>query len=317
MGFYIIRRLLYVIPIALGVTVVCFSLVYLGPSDPIQAVMPDEASAEDVARIRAAYGFDKPLPVQYGLWLVRALTGDFGVSLQSNRPVIGEILPALRNTFILAVFAALLSFSIAFCVGGLAAYRHGRWIDRFVTGVAVTGVSVPHYWVAIVLVIIFAVELNILPAVGMGPGGSREWAWTLTNMKHLILPVIALSLIPMGIITRTTRASVLEVLNQEFVETLRSKGLSNARILYHVIKNASPTVLAVTGLQFGNLLGGSILIETVFSWPGTGFLLNESIFRRDLPVLQGTILVLAMFFVVLNLLVDIVQTWLDPRIRRA
>ncbi|MCB1546510.1 MAG: ABC transporter permease [Hyphomicrobiaceae bacterium] len=316
MGYYIIRRLLYAIPIALGVSIICFSLVYLGPGDPIQAVMPDEASAEDVARIRAAYGFDRPLPVQYGLWLARALQGDFGVSLQSNRPVLAELVPALRNTFMLGIFAALLSFTIAFVAGGLAAYFHGRWLDRLVTAVSVTGVSVPNYWVAIVLVIIFSVELNMLPAMGMGPGGSRQWEWTYANMRHLILPVIALSLIPMGIIMRSTRAAVLEILHQEFVETLRSKGLSNLRILLHVVKNASPTVLAVTGLQFGHLLGGSILIETVFSWPGTGFLLNESIFRRDLPVLQGTILVLAMFFVVLNLLVDIFQTWLDPRIKR-
>ncbi|MBI1989810.1 MAG: ABC transporter permease [Betaproteobacteria bacterium] len=316
MVYYIIRRVLYAIPIALGVSIICFSLVYLGPGDPIQAVMPDEASEAETQRIRVAYGFDKPIPIQYLLWLSRAVQGDFGNSLQHNRPVIAELIPALQNTFRLAVFAATLSFLIAFVAGGIAAYRNGTWIDKSVTAFAITGVSVPHYWVAIILVIIFAVELGMLPAIGMGSGSSRDWAWDLDHMKALVMPVIALSMIPMGIIMRTTRASVLEVLSQDYVETLRSKGLSELNVLRHVIKNASPTVLAVTGLQFGHLLGGSILIETVFVWPGSGLLLNEAIFKRDVPILQGTVLVLAIFFVFVNLIVDIMQTWLDPRIKR-
>ena len=316
MVYYIIRRVLYAIPIALGVSIICFSLVYLGPGDPIQAVMPDEASEAETQRIRVAYGFDKPIPIQYLLWLNRAVQGDFGNSLQHNRPVIAELIPALQNTFRLAVFAATLSFVIAFVAGGIAAYRNGTWIDKSVTAFAITGVSVPHYWVAIILVIIFAVELGMLPAIGMGSGSSRDWAWDLDHVKALVMPVIALSMIPMGIIMRTTRASVLEVLSQDYVETLRSKGLSELNVLRHVIRNASPTVLAVTGLQFGHLLGGSILIETVFVWPGSGLLLNEAIFKRDVPILQGTILVLAIFFVFVNLIVDIMQTWLDPRIKR-
>lgn len=316
MANYILRRILYSIPIAIGVSIICFSLIYIGPSDPITAVMPDEASEADIQLIREAYGFDKPIPVQYGLWLLRAVQGDFGNSLQSNRPVLDELIPALQNTLRLAVFAAALSFLIALIAGSIAAYSQGTWVDKTVTSFAITGVSVPHYWVAIVLVIVFAVELGWLPAMGMGAGSSRDWVWDANHMKALILPVIALSLIPTGIITRTTRASVLEVLGQDYVETLRSKGLSEGAVLRHVLKNASPTVLAVTGLQFGHLLGGSILIETVFVWPGTGYLLNESIFKRDLPVLQGTILVLAMFFVFVNLAVDIMQTSLDPRIKR-
>ncbi|MBI2226667.1 MAG: ABC transporter permease [Betaproteobacteria bacterium] len=306
MVYYIIRRVLYAIPIALGVSIICFSLVYLGPGDPIQAVMPDEASEAETQRIRVAYGFDKPIPIQYLLWLSRAVQGDFGNSLQHNRPVIAELIPALQNTFRLAVFAATLSFLIAFVAGGIAAYRNGTWIDKSVTAFAIT----------IILVIIFAVELGMLPAIGMGSGSSRDWAWDLDHMKALVMPVIALSMIPMGIIMRTTRASVLEVLSQDYVETLRSKGLSELNVLRHVIKNASPTVLAVTGLQFGHLLGGSILIETVFVWPGSGLLLNEAIFKRDVPILQGTVLVLAIFFVFVNLIVDIMQTWLDPRIKR-
>jgi len=316
MAAYILRRLIYAIPIAFGVTVFCFSLIYIGPTDPIQAVVPDDASAEDVARVRAAYGFDKPIPVQYLMWLSRALAGDFGNSLQSNIPVVQELVPALTNTFRLALAATLLASVLAFALGSIAAYHHGRWLDRAVTALAVAGVSVPHFWLAIVMVILFAVELNWLPAMGAGPGGSVEWRADWAHLRHMVMPVIALSVIPMATIMRTTRGAVLEVLGQEFVQTLRAKGLAGRRVLWHVVKNAAPTVLAVTGLQVGQLLGGSILVETVFSWPGTGRLLNDAIFKRDLPTLQATILVLAMFFVVLNLLVDIVQTWVDPRIRR-
>ena len=166
------------------------------------------------------------------------------------------------------------------------------------------------------LVIIFSVELNVLPSFGMGPGGSTAWQWNAEHLKHLVLPVITLSVIPMGIITRTIRATVAEILNQEYVQTLHAKGLLNHQVLLHVVKNAAPTTLAIMGLQLGYLLGGSILVETVFQWPGTGSLLNSAIFERDLPLLQGTILVLAMFFVLLNLFVDIVQSMIDPRMVR-
>jgi peptide/nickel transport system permease protein len=175
---------------------------------------------------------------------------------------------------------------------------------------------VPHYWLGMVLVIIFSVELGWLPAVGAGPGGSSDWAWDWAHIRFMILPSVTLSVIPVGIISRTVRALVADILSQEFVSALRAKGLTDRGVFRHVVKNAAPTALAVMGLQLGYLLGGSILIETVFAWPGTGFLLGNAIFQRDLPLLQGTILVLAMFFVVLNLLVDIVQALLDPRIQR-
>src|SRR5262249_30429198 len=183
-----------------------------------------------------------------------------------------------------------------------------------VTTIAITGVSMPHYWLGMVLVIIFSVQLGWLPAVGAGPGG---WAWDWEHATHMILPAVTMSVIPMGLITRTVRALVGDLLSQEFVLALRAKGLSKARIFVHVAKTAAPTILAVLGLQLGYLFGGSILIETVFSWPGTGFLLNSAIFQRDLPLLQGTILVLALFFVLLNLLVDILQAAIDPRIKRS
>ena len=213
--------------------------------------------------------------------------------------------------------ASLIGFVLGLVLGGLAGAYRGTWIDRVATGFAVAGVSVPHYWLGMVLVIIFSVKLGWLPAMGAGPGGDSDWAWDWEHFQHLILPAVTLSVIPMGIITRTVRGVVAEILNQDFVNTLRGKGMLPRNVFVHVVKNAAPTALAVMGLQLGYLMGGSILVETVFSWPGTGFLLNSAIFQRDIPVLQGTILVLALFFVALNLIVDLVQTALDPRIKRA
>jgi peptide/nickel transport system permease protein len=185
-----------------------------------------------------------------------------------------------------------------------------------VTGIAVTGVSMPHYWLGMVLVIIFSVLLDWLPAMGAGATGSDSWTWDWEHVKYLVLPAVTLSFIPMGIVTRTVRAIVAEILNQEFVQALRAKGLNSLGVFKHVVKNAAPTALAVMGIQLGYLLGGSILVETVFAWPGTGFLLNTAIFQRDLPLLQGTILFLALFFVLLNLIVDVIQGLFDPRIKR-
>jgi peptide/nickel transport system permease protein len=181
----------------------------------------------------------------------------------------------------------------------------------------VLGVSVPHYWLGMVLVIIFSAQLGWLPPTGAGPGGSTNWRPDPEHLRYIILPALTMSVIPMGVISRTVRALVADILEQEFVQALRAKGLSEFGVFRHVVTNAAPTALAVMGLQLGYLLGGLILIETVFSWPGTGFLLNAAIFQRDLPLLQGTILVLAMFFVLLNLVVDVIQTALDPRIQRA
>lgn len=312
---YIVRRLLLGIPTLLGVTVIVFSLMHLAPGDPISAMLPPDAPQEVVQMIRQQMGFDKPLPVQYWLWLTRVAQGDLGRSITTRRPVIEDIRSALGNTFILAFAAACLGFTLGSALGSLAAFSRGRWLDKASSAAAITGVSLPHYWVAIMLIIIFSVELNWLPAMGMQGTGAESSGWG-EIARHMILPTIALSLIPMGVITRMVRASVLEILSQDFVLTLRAKGLWSRTVTRHVAKNAAPPVLTLMGLQFGYLLGGSVLVETVFSWPGSGYLLNLAIFQRDFPVLQGTILVLASFFVILNLVVDIAQSFVDPRIRR-
>ena len=313
---YLLRRLLYTLPIMVGVALVCFALVHLAPGDPLVSILPPDASVDLQNQLRTLYGFDRSLPEQFAGWVWRALQGDLGTSIASNRAVADEVLKAVGNTLRLAVLATLIGFFFGCLFGFVAGYFQNSWVDKAASILAVLGVSVPHYWLGMVLVIVFAVLLPWLPSSGAGPGSSADWVWTWEYIRHMVLPALTMSVIPMGIIARTVRALVADILAQEFVVGLRAKGLTDFGVFQHVVKNAAPTALAVMGLQLGYLLGGSILIETVFAWPGTGSLLNSAIFQRDLPLLQGTILVLAMFFVVLNLVVDVIQTLLDPRIAR-
>jgi peptide/nickel transport system permease protein len=313
---YLIRRVLYALPIALSVSFICFMLIHIAPGEPISAIVPPDAPPEVVAQVKTEYGLDKPLLVQFGYWLAHVAVGDLGQSLNTGRPVAAEIGAAIGNTLILALAAALPGFLIACAGGGVAAWYSRGLIDRAVTGLAVAAVSIPHYWLGIVLVVAFSVMLQWLPAMGAGPTGGAEWQLDWEHIRFLILPAIALAVIPAGIVARTVRGVVGEIIHQEFMVTLAAKGLRRRTIVLHVIKNAAPNVLAVLGLQFGHMVGGSILVETVFAWPGTGSLLNNAIFQRDIPVLQGTVLVLSIYFVTLNLIVDLLQTVLDPRIRR-
>ncbi|MCO4093923.1 MAG: ABC transporter permease [Acidovorax sp.] len=313
---FLLRRVLYTLPIMLGVALVCFALVHLSPGDPLVSILPPDASVELQRQLIELYGFNRSYPEQFASWVWRALQGDLGTSIASGRAVTDEVMRAVVNTLRLAVLATAIGFVLGCLFGFVAGYFQNSWLDKAASLTSVLGVSVPHYWLGMVLVIIFSSILMWLPPGGAGPGGSSEWSWDWEHVKHMILPAVTMSVIPMGIIARTVRALVADILAQEFIVGLRAKGLTDLGVFSHVVKNAAPTALAVMGLQLGYLLGGSILIETVFSWPGTGFLLNSAIFQRDLPLLQGTILVLAMFFVVLNLVVDVIQTLLDPRIAR-
>ena len=322
MARVILWRLLYAVPIALGVSIVCFSLVFLAPGDPLQTIMPPDATQAMIEVVKRAYGFDKPLPLQFLHWLWSVMHGDFGLSIATRRPVSLEVGDALSNTLVLAVLAVPLSFVVGAGLGIIAGCAPVNWfgklLDRVVTGAAVLGVSVPNYWLGLVLVILFAVEYAWLPAAGMGIGGSADFSiWRWSDLRFAVLPVITLSLVPVGIIARSTRAAVMEVRSQDFVTTLRAKGLSEAAIIRHIVKNAAPGMLAVMGLQFGYLMGGSILVEPVFTWPGSGALLGRAIINRDVPVLQGAILCLALIFVATNLAVDLIQVAIDPRVRRA
>jgi peptide/nickel transport system permease protein len=281
------------------------------------SVLPPDASENLKQQLMVLYGFDRPYIEQFFKWLVRTFQGDLGTSIRTNRPVGVEVAKAVSNTLMLAALATFIGFVLGTLFGFVAGYFRDTWVDKLASFISVIGVSVPHYWLGMVLVIIFAATLGWLPPTGAGPGGSEAWKWDWAHVRHMILPAITMSVIPMGIIARTVRALVAETLSQEFIAGLKAKGLSSFGVFRHVVKNAAPTALAVMGIQLGYLLGGSILIETVFSWPGTGLLLNDAIFQRDLPLLQGTILVLAMFFVVLNLAVDVMQTALDPRVERS
>lgn len=310
---YILRRLLYAIPITLAVTLVVFSLVHLAPGDAINSLVPDEASAELVAQIRHEYGLDKPLPIQYFYWLANAAYGNLGISLGTGRPVSVETMVAFKNTLILAVSAGLLSCILGFSLGIMSGIWRDHVVDHIISLFTLAGVSIPHYWLAIVLVILFAVNHLWLPPLGMG---ADNWQLDWEHIRHLILPTITMAAIPMSVIARTVRANVAEILDQEFITTLWAKGITRRRVFWHVVRNVLPGSLAVTGLQVGHMLGGSVLVETIFAWPGTGYLMATAIFQRDLPLLQGTMLVLSLSFVILNLLVDLLQSWADPRLRR-
>ena len=310
MWAYAVRRLVLAVPTLIGASLIVFAMVHLAPGDPISAIMPADASKAEIEAAKKAYGFDKPLPVQYLYWLGRVAQGDLGRSIATRRPVIDDVRDSLRNSLVLAVSSSGLAFGLGIALGLLAAFHQGRVLDKVSSAIAVVGVSVPHYWAGIILIIVFSVQLGWLPAMGSGEGGFGEY------LRHLALPTIALALIPLGVITRVVRSAALDVLAQEFVLALGAKGLWRRTVFHHVVKNAAPQILTVLGLQFGFQLGGSILVEAVFSWPGTGYLLNLAIFQRDIPVLQGVILVLSAFFVLLNLTVDVLQSLVDPRIAR-
>jgi len=312
MARVILSRLGALTVILLALSAIVFALEAMIPSDPVRAMVGASATKEAVAAKRHELGFDKPLPVQYLVWLGRVVQGDLGKSIATRRAVILDVRDSLANSLVLALSSSLVAFGLGVGLGLLAAFHQGRVLDKLASAVAVVGVSVPHYWAGIILIIIFSVQLNWLPAMGAANDGG-----VLEYLRHMALPTVALSLIPLGVITRVVRSAALDILNQEFVLALRAKGLAARRVFTHVVKNSAPQILTVLGLQFGFQLGGSVLVEAVFSWPGTGYLLNLAIFQRDMPVLQGVILVLATFFVLLNLAVDLLQTLVDPRIARS
>jgi len=267
---YLLRRLIYSLPIMLGVALVCFALVHLAPGDPLVSILPPDASADLQAQLLELYGFNRSYPEQFVSWVWRALQGDLGTSIASNRPVASEVMTAVGNTLRLAMLATFIGFVLGSFFGFVAGYFQNSWLDKLASLTSVLGVSVPHYWLGMVMVIVFSSILMWLPPGGAGPGGSSQWVWDWEHVKHMLLPAITMSVIPMGIIARTVRALVADILAQEFIVGLRAKGLTNLGIFWHVVKNAAPTALAVMGLQLGYLLGGSILIETVFFLAGHG-----------------------------------------------
>lgn len=310
---YILKRLVMAIPIALAVSVLCFVLVQLAPGDPLSLVLPADATQAMIDQTKQRYGLDKPVPLQYLYWLGNILTGDFGTSIATGRPVISEIGVAISYSLALACLASVISLVLGISLGFVAGYKIGTPTDKIVSAIAISGVSVPHYWLGMVLVILFSVNISVFPAMGAASGSNPG---LIEQLRYMILPAVTLAAMPTGILTRSVRALVAETLGKDYVTALVARGTPPFGIFLHVAKNAAPTALAVIGVQMGYLMAGSILVETVFSWPGTGLMLNSAILQRDIPLLQGTILILALFFVGLNLLVDILQPFLDPRIKR-
>ena len=313
MGLMIARRLGMAIPTLLGVSVMIFVLLNVLPGDPLAGLLAQDATQADRDEMSQRLGLNDPLPVRYAYWLTDVVRGDFGYSPYRRRDVSELIGTAWQNTVKLAVASALLGVGTGLVLGTVAATNRGKIIDRAVSSIAMTGISVPSYWVAILLIIVFSATLKWLPAGGMhgqDPG-------FIDSVKHLIMPATASAFVSIGVTARMTRASLLETYGNDFVMTLRAKGLGSLQILAHVAKNALPPVLTVAGLQVGFLLGGSVLVETIFSWPGLGQLTFQAIAARDFKVIQAGTLLIAVTFVLVNLVVDVFQMVVDPRLRKA
>jgi len=301
---YVVLRLLHLVPVLLGISFLVFLLLHLVPGDPVRVMLQDVGSPEQVERMRHQLGLDRPLYFQYVTFVVRAAQGDFGRSIHTGRPVAQEIAFRVPYTMRIAVAAMFVAITLGIALGTIAAIHHQSILDYGTMVIALAGVSLPAFWFGLVLILIFSLYLRWLPPAGAD------------SLLHLILPSITLGSGAAAIIARLTRSSMLEVLRQDFIRTAQAKGVGDRRLIYrHALKNAMIPVVSIVGLQFAGLLGGAVIVETVFSWPGIGRLAVDAIFNRDIPVIQAVVLVAAVIFVFVNLLVDLLYGVLDPRIR--
>jgi peptide/nickel transport system permease protein len=312
MTTYILKRLVSMAPVLLLVSVVIFSLIHLTPGDPVVAMLGEEATPEARDRLRAQLGLDKPIPVQYATWLTRALTGDLGRSIRTNQPVAEAISQRLPVTIELAILALAIALTIALPAGIIAATRRGTLADVGSTILALLGVSMPGFLLAVFLVYIFSLQLRWLPPIGY----VSPLQDLVGNLKAMVMPAIALGAFAAGATARLTRSTLLEVLGQDYIRTGWAKGLDEGAVVRrHALKNALIPVVTVVGLQLGNLLGSAVVTETIFALPGVGRLVVDSIYQRDFPLVQGVTLYLALIFLFVNLVVDMIYAYLDPRIR--
>ncbi|MUK89334.1 ABC transporter permease subunit [Ornithinibacillus sp. L9] len=329
---YTMRRLLMLIPVLIGMTLITFSIVHLIPGNPAQVILGETATATAIQDLEESMGLNKPYPVQYTIYITDLLQGDLGTSLRSKSPISSEIWPYIAATFELTIFAMLFAVFIGVNAGIISAWKQNSWFDFLAMLFALIGVSMPVFWLALMEQWIFAQQLDWFPSSGRQNNRDPmepityfyvldslihlDFARTITNLKHLVLPSIALGTIPMAIIARMTRSSMLEVMKSDYIRTVRAKGSGQFLVIYkHALKNALIPVLTVIGLQTGVLLGGAILTETIFSWPGIGRYVYEAISYRDYPVIQSGILVIAFIFVMINLIVDLLYKYIDPRIK--
>jgi peptide/nickel transport system permease protein len=303
MAVYLVQRIWQSALVLLAVSVLSFVLIFLS-GDPIAALVPLNARQEDVDNIRRQYDLDQPIAVQYVIFLRKALAGDLGESFRYRSDALSIVLGRLPNTVLLACASMLVSMLISLPLGVLAATYKGRLADTATTVLALFAISMPSFWLGVILILVFAGALRLLPASGSG-------TW-----QHLVLPTVTVSAFATGLLVRLVRRSVADTLQQPYVVTARSKGLTERAVAWtHVLRNSAIPVVTVMGLQFGSLLGGSVVVETVFAWPGVGWLMIQSIEARDLPVIRAAVLILALFIVLINLAVDLLYTLLDPRIK--
>src|SRR3989449_8166444 len=311
---YVVRRLLLLVPVLLGVSVIIFMVLHLAPGDPAEIMLGSQATQADLERLRAELGLTEPLYLQYVHWLGLVARGDLGRSIWMKRPVLNEVLGRFKATLVLTGAALVLSTAGGLALGIASAIRPNSLLDRLSAVASLFGASMPVFWLGIVLMVIFALWLGWVPASGMfapyGGGGPRDL------LAHLLLPALTLAAASVTIIARLTRSTMLEVLGQDYVRTARAKGATEwAVVARHALKNALIPIVTVVGVQAGYLLGGAVLTETVFAWPGVGTLVVQGILARDVPLVQGCVLVIACTFVLVNLAVDVLYAYLDPRIR--
>ena len=311
---YVVRRLLLLVPVLLGVSVIIFMVLHLAPGDPAEIMLGSQATQADLERLRAELGLTEPLYVQYVHWLGLVARGDLGRSIWMKRPVLNEVLGRFKATLVLTGAALVLSTAGGLALGIASAIRPNSLLDRLSAVASLFGASMPVFWLGIVLMVIFALWLGWVPASGMfapyGGGDLRDL------LVHLALPAVTLAATSVTIIARLTRSTMLETLGQDYIRTARAKGVvERAVVLRHGLKNALIPIVTVVGVQAGYLLGGAVLTETVFAWPGVGTLMVQGILARDFPLVQGCVLVVALSFVLINLVVDLLYAWLDPRIR--
>ena len=312
MSGYIARRVLQAVGVLFGVSILVFLLIHLVPGDPVRLALGTRFDPETYEALRQRAGLDQPLVVQYFDWIGGALQGDLGVSFRSGRPVTEMILERLPATLALAVGAIVVALVMAFTLGTIAALRQGSTIDHFATAVSQFGISMPDFWMGILLILLFALQLDLLPPSGYVSPLENPWEF----LRHLIMPAVTVGVVSGSILTRFVRSSVLEALGEDYTRTARSKGLRERTILVgHVMRNALIPTITVTGLQLAYLLSGVVVIEVVFAWQGLGLLALNAVLGRDYPVLQGAVLLFAAFFLLVNLVVDLLYSYVDPRIR--
>ena len=314
MSAYILKRLIAVVPVLFGLSIIVFLVMALIPGDTATAILGAYATPENVERINRDLGLDQPLFQQYLVWIGNVLQGDFGRSYALNRPVLDEVLERFGATLILAGVSLVLCTVLGLLAGVVSAVRQFGWADRAITFFVLAGISMPSFWLGLLLIYLFAVKWRMLPASGMyavyGGGDIKDL------LLHLVLPAVTLSVVAAGVIARLTRGAMLEVLRQDFVRTARAKGLSERRVIYgHAFRSALVSIIPVIGIQSGFVLGGAVYIETVFQWPGVGAMLVKAISSRDILLVQGGVLVVAASYVLFNLVADVLQSMLDPRIR--